>query len=731
MFENKLPLKFDFIDGDKDGNITLRIEARRAKISDNAETLKTNNVWRYIREGGIEEVCKKHPEGHCNCLLETNIGPIVNVTSGNSLTVNWVNTLGGAPDMMGMAGMGGQLEPPPFPPVPMKLMDGMNPSVGVVTHLHGAKTEPENDGWPLDPLSFQHNTYIRNADSNRDPGKPFPTQEPYTYTNKQRAAMLWFHDHGMDDTGPQVHAGLAGLYFIRDCSDAEIFDLIDPKNNGNKVNQHARELPLAIQDRYVDCDNWHVNYMAGRPYTNTLGLGDSLLSSAYDRPEFLGETIFVNGRPWPHLDLPPNVHRLRVLNGSNARTYALALIDPKPWAIPSPPNKPKVWHGDLLTVIGNDGGLFPKSQTLAATDYILLAPGERLDLLLDLTGVDKNVTGQLRLVNLAVSYTNTAAQGPEPIFQTENAINAPGNAVASYILQPAPKDEFDKTLLASISQIKPANIMQFCIGEGVPGRALDTAKLDDILGRYAADEGFTWDAGNNVLAPTKTDPAAKNRFVVLMNDIAGLKPARNVYTNDLWEDTQIWEMASAKPDDNSAFQIPFTIDLDSATPPRGDVSATAINYKVARYSWFKPGNFQPVTSGDGYWPLQEATIKPSAGSYERWYVANLGNTQPLTVFAASKPNTVPDMHPFHIHLVNFVVLRRFVLNPLSNQFTPVTHSNTFDGQIRHDTVRIQSNELLELLVYFPAGYSGKYPFHCHIVEHEDMGMMSHFEVTGN
>ena len=43
-----------------------------------------------------------------------------------------------------------------------------------------------------------------------------------------------------------------------------------------------------------------------------------------DRSEFLGDTIFVNGRPSPYHFVARAVYRLRVLNGSNARTYALA-----------------------------------------------------------------------------------------------------------------------------------------------------------------------------------------------------------------------------------------------------------------------------------------------------------------------------------------------------------------------------------------------------------------------
>jgi FtsP/CotA-like multicopper oxidase with cupredoxin domain len=97
------------------------------------------------------------------------------------------------------------------------------------------------------------------------------------------------------------------------------------------------------------------------------------------------------------------------------------------------------------------------------------------------------------------------------------------------------------------------------------------------------------------------------------------------------------------------------------------------------------------------------------------------------------------MHPFHMHLVNFVVTRRWKLNAngafdemIGSGATPGTIPERpldFDRKSRHDTVRVQSNEILELLVYFPPGYTGDYVYHCHLVEHEDMGMMLHFNVV--
>ena len=110
----------------------------------------------------------------------------------------------------------------------------MNPPVGVVTHLHGAVvqgaqmsggtiTDPGSDGWPLFPVGFLGNPYN------------FPSSQQYTYPNDQRAVMLWFHDHAMDNTSIQVHAGLAGLYFIRDESDDDIFNMIGSQKESEKA----------------------------------------------------------------------------------------------------------------------------------------------------------------------------------------------------------------------------------------------------------------------------------------------------------------------------------------------------------------------------------------------------------------------------------------------------------------------------------------------------------------
>src|SRR5699024_4928821 len=69
--------------------------------------------------------------------------------------------------------------------------------VPVVNHLHGGVTPPEHDGYPTDFVEPGH-------------------ERVYRYPLDQRAATLWYHDHTMDLTGPNVYAGMAGAFVLRD-----------------------------------------------------------------------------------------------------------------------------------------------------------------------------------------------------------------------------------------------------------------------------------------------------------------------------------------------------------------------------------------------------------------------------------------------------------------------------------------------------------------------------------
>ena len=97
-------------------------------------------------------------------------------------------------------------------------------------------------------------------------------------------------------------------------------------------------------------------------------------------------------------------------------------------------------------------------------------------------------------------------------------------------------------------------------------------------------------------------------------------------------------------------------------------------------------------------------------------------------------NTTDDTHPIHLHLVRFQILdrRRF------DVFTYLT-----SGQLRYtgaatppapeeagwkDTVRADPKMVTRIIVRFE-GYTGRYVWHCHVLEHEDNEMMRPYDVV--
>ncbi len=187
----------------------------------------------------------------------------------------------------------------------------------------------------------------------------------YEFTVTDRAGTYWFHPHPHGTIGKQVIMGLAGLFLV---SDAE--------EDAAGLPTGAQDLPVVIQDRTFDGQNQFVY----EPEMMSQMMG------------FLGERILVNGTPDLTLDLATRTYRLRLLNGSNSRIYKLA------WDTGTP-----------LTVIGSDGGLLAAPVT---RPFVMLAPGERVELWADLRAVPVGTTITL------VSQPFAGAEGVELAGET-------------------------------------------------------------------------------------------------------------------------------------------------------------------------------------------------------------------------------------------------------------------------------------------------------------------------
>jgi FtsP/CotA-like multicopper oxidase with cupredoxin domain len=173
-----------------------------------------------------------------------------------------------------------------------------------------------------------------------------------------------------------IYAGLAGIYVLRDANDP-ISSFLPSREN---------EIPLIIQDRSFNSD--------GSLFYDHAGVNPSI--HPYWVPEFFANTIMVNGKVWPNLNVKPQPYRFRLLNGSNARFYHV-----------------KLSNEQKFIQIGSDGGYLPQPVELSS---LLLAPAERADILIDFSTLAPGTTVILTNTAYAPFPTGTPAD-PQTVGQ--------------------------------------------------------------------------------------------------------------------------------------------------------------------------------------------------------------------------------------------------------------------------------------------------------------------------
>ena len=84
------------------------------------------------------------------------------------------------------------------------------------------------------------------------------------------------------------------------------------------------------------------------------------------------------------------------------------------------------------------------------------------------------------------------------------------------------------------------------------------------------------------------------------------------------------------------------------------------------------------------------------------------------------------IHPMHIHNVQFQVVERQMLPGLADQWETVRGGYVDEGW--KDTVLMMPGERVKVLLKFE-DYEGLYLYHCHNLEHEDLGLMRNYRVV--
>lgn len=221
-------------------------------------------------------------------------------------------------------------------------------------HWHGLHVAPENDGGPHIVI-------------------PLGTIWSPSFEVLDWASTHWYHPHLHHHTNEHVQKGIAGFIITRDSIESS---LMLPRTYG------VDDFPIVVQTKAFDSNN------------QIIPVSD------------LDSNLLVNATINPYLNIPAQVVRLRLLNGSSQRYYNFGFS-----------------NNMQFHQIATDAGLL--SAPVALT-RIMLAPGERAEILVNVTALQ----GQ------TIYLMNYGAELPNAIYGAAQPGMGGGQTIPNYNLNP-------------------------------------------------------------------------------------------------------------------------------------------------------------------------------------------------------------------------------------------------------------------------------------------------------
>jgi blue copper oxidase len=403
----------------------------------------------------------------------------------------------------------------------------------------------------------------------------------------------WYHPHAHEDTARQTYLGLAGFLLVRDAEDRRLDEAL-----GLELGE--TDIPLLIQDKTFAEDG----SLVYEPSEMDRSMGVT------------GDTVLINLTPTPVLETENRFYRFRLLNASNARIFRLALARAND-------GEPLVYH-----VVGTDGSLLSRAH---AVEELFLAPGERVDVLLDLTSFKPGE--EVALKSLAFDPMHRE-------HETSGSMN---------------HDEHHDTG-----------------HEGHAGRGVHSGD---------AGMGGMDHAGASRLGDGQEFYVL--RLVVKERADRGVSPPA----------PRVPEAVSEAPEP----------DLSGASTRRVTLSVET------------EGNETRWLIDSRTYDANEYPIVTRRGEVEVWEIRNEERSMP---------------HPMHLHAFRFRVLGRTGSPEQVSRLAVDGKGRTATDLGWKDTVLVWPGETVKIAVDFSHGFEGEqfYLFHCHILEHEDSGMMINVKV---
>lgn len=697
-----------------DGEIELQMTEFQAQVLPTG--FPQTWVWGYLQPG--------------QAARDSYLGPVIVAVRGQPTQMKYVNNLGSAATtnvlaykystdqtlhwadpLHNEANMWNHMAMPPAPG-----SEGAENYLGpvpAVVHLHGGEVPGFLDGGPdawytSDGLYKGHSFYSRD-------GAQATNYSIYRYPNNQEGALIWFHDHTLGATRLNVYCGLAGGYL-----------LLDPANDPPNL---PPLVPLVIQDRRFDA-----NGQLFFPADSAGGILWALNPEhPYWVPEFEGDVILVNGKTWPYLNVEAKRYTFLLLNGSNARTYEMFLVDP----VSGNPG-PDLW------VIGTDGGYLDRPVKVGPTsgknNKLVMMSGERYWAIVDFAGFQAGVVGPNGQPYSGTWLLRNTAKTPFP-----NGVAANGGTTGQ-IMQfrvvgdPVPDSSFNPALPGAAVRPTPltrlVNPLTGTLAAGVTAQktrqltlnevmAMPQNAIDPVTGLMTAYPGGPMEIlVNNTkwngerINGVMTDPMSGHEMYTFETrpdfvlDSSGVNYLSEVPNEG---DTEIWEIVNLTADAHPIHLHLVQFQLMNRQ-----------NFDLAKYT----AAYDAAFPGGGYDPMTKQAYPPSV------YIPGFG---PPLDYNTGNPRALggnPD-----------IAARNARGKPLylkGNPIPPLPHEAgwkdtviMYPGQVTRIAVRWAPTELPNTTLpaqatfpFDPNGGSG-FVWHCHIVDHEDNEMMRPDEVRSN
>jgi len=529
---------------------------------------------------------------------------------------------------------------------------GLLPYVGPLpdsVHIHGGEVAPAYDGGP-DSWFTQGNGIT---------GIGFPGNS-FVYPNGQQEATIWFHPHGFGITRLNVYAGMAGVYAI-----------VDPANPPQAAMpafpQH--DVPLIIQDRSFDTTGQIFYNLASNPQPNPT-------VHPFWIPEFIGDTIVVNGKTWPYMNVEPRQYRFRLLNGSNARFYDLTLNMTKL-------NKNKTTNTTLpFVAIATDDGYL---ATAVSTPNVVIAPGERYEVIVDFSA--QAVGTDVIMLNSARTPFPGGAKptvgGTDTVMQFRVVANTSGLPAVPPIVAGTP-------IRAAAQPIEP--ILNGFVAPALPpaapaGNIVRQLTLNEVIGAGGPLELVLNNSKYNLNAPPDptlgcTTPLCRETELPAVGD------------------TEIWEIINITADAHPMHTHLTSFQLLDRTP-----------FQAA--TWI--GQYDALLLANG--------VLPGGGPPAQYNVRNadgaIGGNPPIHPFLQLNKRTLP--LPYEMGWKDTVITYPGEVTRIVVRWAPQDAPVAGVGAPTVGT---------NLYPFDPTALIGGvgYVWHCHILDHEDNEMMRPYTV---